>query len=396
MKKTYLILTACMLVATGLSCQVANAQRSGKKSKEVLFKKHTITNDFIAEGAAAADVNKDGKRDIIAGAFWFEAPNWIKHEIDEPKQFDYKTGYSNAFLHHSMDINQDGWPDVIRIDFPGEAAFWYENAKNKPGHWKKHVLYTSVGNESPRFVDVDGDGRDDIICADTKQNRVVWLESPKTKGDTLWTPHVISDVPDRGTHQFTHGLGYGDVNKDGRKDILIRSGWWEAPADRKQANWVFHEADFGEECSQMFVMDLDDDGDQDVLSASAHAYGIWWHEQLQDANGKITWKTHEITKDFSQTHGVNMADINRDGNMDFVTGKRYYAHQGHDPGGNEPAVIYWYEFKPGKQPTWTRHLIDDNSGAGLQVVIQDMNKDKLVDVVIGNKKGVFYFEQIKK
>ncbi len=90
-----------------------------------------------------------------------------------------------------------------------------------------------------------------------------------------------------------------------------------------------------------------------------------------------------------------MADINGDGYPDLVTGKRYYAHNGHDPGAEEPAVLYWFEYKPGKTPTWIPHQIDDNSGVGLQVVTEDMNKDNLIDIVESNKKGVYIFEQIK-
>ena len=141
----------------------------------------------------------------------------------------------------------------------------------------------------------------------------------------------------------------------------------------------------------MLVGDWDGDGDADVLSTSAHNYGIWWHEQTPDG-----WKTHEIDKSFSQTHAAVAADINRDGLVDFVTGKRYYAHNGGDPGAEEPALVCWYELRRAEgRPMWTRHVIDDNSGTGMHFEVVDLNGDGLLDIAAANKKGVFYFEQIK-
>src|SRR5690606_1426597 len=111
--------------------------------------------------------------------------------------------------------------------------------------------------------------------------------------------------------------------------------------------------------------------------------------------GNINFKTHEIDKSFSQTHGVALVDLNKDGHMDFITGKRYFAHNGNDPGEFEPAVICWFEFKPGKNPTWIKHVIDEDSGVGLHVTVEDINNDGLLDIVTGNKKGVRIFTQQK-
>jgi hypothetical protein len=358
------------------------------------FEKTVVTTDFVAEGCAVGDVNKDGKMDIMAGTFWFESPSWKRHEIARPEIFK-TTEYSNAFLHFSMDVNQDGWIDLITIGYPGEAATWYENPKNKVQAWTVHSLYHSVGNESPSLFDINNDGIKDLVCADSKNKKVVWISPPANKADTVWKEHVISNDSLRGTHRYTHGLGFGDMNKDGRTDVIYREGWWEAPADPAQPDWKFHPAPLSEECAHMYVSDLDEDGDQDIISSSAHGYGIWWHEQVKQGDS-VRWIQHDIFNTFSQSHGLMMADINNDGNKDLITGKRYYAHNGTgDAGEDEPAVLYWFEYKPGKNPSWVPHLIDNNSGAGLNFVVQDINNDKRADIIISNKKGVYIFEQVK-
>ncbi len=388
----------CLLAAL-MPCFV-QAQTKAKKGSDITFKKTELTKRFISEGAAMGDVNKDGKKDVLAGAYWFEAPSWKAHEIMKPDTFQVNGGYSNSFLDYAMDVNQDGWIDLVRIDWPGKAAYWHENPKGKTGHWPAHLIHSSVGNESPMMVDIDGDGRLDLLCNDPTAKKVIWLKSPAKKGDVAWEKYVISNDPDNSTHMYTHGIGYGDINGDGKKDVLVKAGWWEGPAEGpvkhgKEEDWKFHPADLGKDCSQMYVMDLNGDGLNDVLSASAHDYGVWWHEQQKDAQGNVIWRHHTIDDSFSQTHGLEMKDINGDGDMDFITGKRYFAHHGNDPGEFEPAVVYWFEYKPGKTPTWIRHEVDNDSGVGLHVTVEDINNDGLLDIVTGNKKGVRVFTQQK-
>lgn len=386
------------------ACGGSNQQGADQSSPEdgstatVEFRKHTLTNDFISEGVAVGDVNQDGKTDVMAGAYWFEAPDWKRHEIFPGQVFDGAKEYANSFLNFSLDVNQDEWIDLIVIDFPGKLAYWYENPRNGDGHWKKHLIHETVevGNESPALVDVDEDGRPDLLCADSKEKQMVWLRAPKAGSAGTWERFAISDKNVPGTDRFSHGLGLGDMNKDGRNDVVIKEGWWEAPENRVQEHWTFHPAALGEDCSHMHVFDVNNDGLHDVISASAHRYGIWWHEQQKDEAGDIAWKQHEISKAFSQSHASSLVDLNEDGHKDLVVGKRFFAHNDtdNDPGAHDPAVLYWFEHTPGKDPYYVPHEIDNDSGSGLNIVAEDITKDGAIDIVVSNKKGVFVFERV--
>ncbi len=231
-------------------------------SQTPAFVKTVITRDFISEGVAAADLNKDGEQDIIAGYYWFEAPTWKRHELLPGRIFEPRKEYSESFLNLALDVNLDGWEDVVIIDYPGKAGFWLENPQNKSGHWLKHVLADEMGisNESPGFIDIDGDGRLDILCGDYKKRQIVWLQAPTEKGDLTWTRHPISAAGVKGTDRFSHGIGFGDVNMDGINDVVITDGWFEGKKDLSSGDWIFHEATLGEPCSHMQILDVNGDG----------------------------------------------------------------------------------------------------------------------------------------
>lgn len=388
----YFLALSCLTVFQ-LPCE-AQMMANRDKSDDIPFKKTVLFSDFVSEGVAVGDVNRDGKTDVMAGPFWFAAPDWKRHEIYEPKLYVAEKEWSNSMLNFPLDVNHDGWVDLIRVDFPGKAVYWHENPQGKDGYWKEHLIHETVGNESPNFVDVDGDGRKDILCGDVANKQMIWLKAPVSKGDLTWKKYTVSLPGTPGSENFSHGLGYSDLNGDARADVIVPEGWWENPGDPTQPNWTWHPSNLGEPASHMYSADFNQDGFLDVFAASAHERGVWWYENQGDgSNQKFT--RHILTEEMSETHAVAFEDVNGDGKKDFVTGKRYYAHMRQGTGALEPAYLYWFEYVPGKEPKWIAHQIDDNSGVGLNVVAEDINGDGLTDVVIANKKGIFVFEQMK-
>lgn len=376
-----------VFVWVGLLAAGAQAARAG----EVRFQKTVVDAAFRSEGVALGDVNRDGKTDLIVGVAWYEAPRWRMHEIQPTRKYDPAKDRSPCYISFAADVNADGWVDSIVIGRPGAECFWFENPKGKPGHWARRVVCKSACNETPQFADLLGTGGPVLLFG--TGGRMTWFAAPKDPTGP-WQAHPVGPKGGAGTAKYAHGLGVGDMNGDGRKDVITTAGWYEAPKDRGAGTWPFRRAKLGPAAADMYAYDVDGDGDADVVSSSAHAYGIWWFERIASPKG-TEFKQHLICKDFSQTHALHLVDVNGDGLKDLVTGKRYFAHRGKDPGAHEPAVLYWFELRrdPKAAPRFVPHRIDENSGVGTQFAVGDVDADGRVDVVTSNKKGVHLFRQ---
>jgi hypothetical protein len=424
------LLTLATLAAISTAALVPAAPNAGSKEPKITWKKTVLDSKFRSEGVAVADVNKDGKIDVLNGEYWYEAPDWKPHELQPPADFkDGLANYSRVFCCWAEDINGDGYPDLIVIAFPGEPCYWMENpkgqtttAEGKPLHWKKHTIWDSACNETPQYADLFGDGKRELIMGfqpkgKSNEGQMAYF-TPGSDPTALWEMHPISEpstppkiengkpVPGtgyeiRGTQRFSHGLGVGDINGDGRKDVICTDGWWEQPEKPDgKTPWKFHPANLGPAASDMFVYDMDGDGKADVISTSAHQFGIWWHKQRpSEKGGDPTFQRIDLfPKLVSETHAAHFVDIDGDGRPDLVTGKRWWSHGKNEPGSDAPASIYWFKNTKGPDgiAQFTPMLIDDDSGIGTQFVVADINGDGLLDIVSSNKKGVRVIVQERK
>jgi putative membrane-bound dehydrogenase-like protein len=383
------------------------------------FKKQELDEHFWAEGAGVGDFNRDGIRDVVAGPYWYAGPDFeARHEyypaaksferagkdgaVEKVPGFEGALGsknvYSDNFFAYTPDLDGDGWQDILIIGFPGEAAAWYRNPQNAGGHWKRHLVMEGVDNESAMLADVDGDGKPELVC-----HHGGFLGYAKPRPDDPAAPWTFTRVSPRSDDwtAYTHGLGVGDVNGDGKADLIEAEGWWEQPAGpAKNKTWKRHRARFGHG-AQFHAYDVSGDGLPDVVgSIDAHGYGLAWHEQMR--NGRF--RKHLVLPEgpaksgelqFSQLHAVDLVDLDGDGLKDIVTGKRFWAHGSDgDPEPNAAAVLYWFKLtRQNGKAEFLPRLIDSDSGIGTQVTVADANGDARPDIVVANKKGTFVHVQ---
>jgi hypothetical protein len=348
---------------------------------DIAFERRMI-DPGASEPAAVADINGDGKLDIVSGEFWYEAPNWAKHRF---REIDFTNNYVDDFSDLPMDVNGDGHVDVVSCSWFSKRVWWSENPGKAGGIWKDHPIETRFNVEFAFLVDLDNDGKAREILPEfgNANAPLTWYEA---KGGTF-VPHVVAEK------SFGHGIGAGDINMDGRNDIITPQGWFEAPADPRTGEWKFHPDFQLGEVGFVHVMDVNGDGRPDLVTSMAHNYGIFWMEQT--AQG--TWTKHVIDDSWSQSHSLVLADINGDGKLDLVTGKRFMAHNGKDPGEREPLGVYWYEqIRNGAGAIeWVKHIIDYGSraGGGMQVTVASVEGKGYPEVIVGGKSGLFLFRR---
>lgn len=362
----------------------AHAQQNDKRATPVRFEKKQIASESV-ESVAVFDVNNDGKLDLVSGEFWYKGPEFFdRFYIGEVKRVGE---YWDDFLTIPMDVNGDGNMDFITGGWFNKSLIWRENPGNS-GPWKDHLIDETGNVETARDWDVDNDGFPEIVPNNPNLPfKFYKLERDKAgKGTGAFTKIQVADKQD-------HGIGFGDVNGDGRGDFIISTGWLEAPKDVLKDKWIAHnDFKFGTASVPILVVDVNGDKKNDIIVGQAHSYGLDWYEQTTKS-GKIDWIKHVIDPYNSQFHSMEWIDLDNDGKFELLTGKRYRAHNGNDPGEKDLVGIYYYQWNG---ETFVKQVISHGpygvgKGIGVFFSTADLHGSGRKDIIVAGKDGLFVF-----
>ena len=371
------------------------------------FRGQQFEDFYYGWSAAAGDFNHDGVLDVTIGNRFYLGPSFAEsREVYAGQPYNPAKEYSPAMVNYAFDYTGDGWDDILVVE--SRTPVLYVNPKGESRRWTRYAGFTvPVTSESIAFRDVDGDGKPDAIYGAASSVQWVGVDSSNPTGP--WKTYTVSQP---GVPSSIHGIGAGDINGDGKVDIIAPHGWWEQPAaGATQTPWTFHQGAFGRNGNaggNMEVYDVNGDKLPDVVTAlAAHGFGLAWYEQKRDPAGKISFVEHVIMNDFgsqnaggvtfTELHALTIGDIDGDGIPDIITGKRHWAHLDSytDADAHGAPVLYWYRtIRNAKAPggaEFVPELINNRSGVGSMIQLADLNKDGALDIMAATSRGGHIF-----
>jgi hypothetical protein len=353
------------------------------------FTEQLIMGGFnYAYGISAVDLTGNGALDLVAadtivGLYWFEnggEGNFTKHIIHER---------SDEWLerHAIADINGDGRPEIVIVDNLNGCLlyFAFEGDPRDRRNWSHHYILDGElpGAYDVAVADFDGDGDLDVAASSwRKGNRFDWFENR----DGQWIQHLIEE-----NIAETRTICAVDMDGDGKIDLLgtARVGnqvvWYENPGDPVNQPWKKHLIDDSPQPTHGHPVDMDGDGDVDVVMAlgmspphdpcDLHYQQIVWYENTGKP-GQGPWVKHIICDPFPNAFEAIAADLDNDGQMEVVatawatTGRlAIFKHQG-DPRG-----------------PWQMQLLKDGWTNADQVIVADLDGDGWLDIVAAAERG---------
>ena len=378
---------------------------AGDQHDAAAWRKHVINDRSPFEGVGIADFNSDGIPDVFCGDSWYEGPDWKRHKV-RTVAAGRNPHYYEDFADLPLDVNNDGHTDIVTCNYFGRRVGWVEHPGDPTKPWIEHTIDSPGPSETGLLIDLNSDGALDFLP--NTVGKVVWYEILNRQPNVSWRAHELGELG------AGHGVGIGDIDRDGRVDILTPQGWYQQPADAGADRWRFHgEFDLGAASIPIFGGDFDGDGDTDIVWGMGHNYGLHWLRQSSTAEGDRSWEREDVDTTFSQVHALHLADLDGDAVAEIVTGKRVYAHEV-EPGATDASCVYSFQYNR-QTSQWVRRVIYEGqpaanappeakdrwaledfqrgtAGTGLQLDSEDMDGDGDLDLVCPGKSGLYWFE----
>ena len=363
-RKIFVLLVASIILAITLPTQTISSVSSAPASDVIEFIEHTVDSDF-GEAQLAYFADLDGDEDIdVFGANYSQVAWWENDGKQSFTRHIISTGWNDVHAMHAADLDGDNDIDILGAVYWEAGILWWEN--DGTGAFSEHWVDENFNWAFSVFaIDLDDDGDLDVLGASMDSSDVVWWEND---GSEVFTKHTIEG-------DYLAASAVYPVDMDGDKDIDIVAAalddytvWFENDGNE---NFTKHDisdwsSDF-EGIHRVLPLDLDDDGDIDVLGAKWQPGNIAWWEN----DGSESFTEHSI---YAASEAVYASDLDVDGDMDIQGAGDYIA---------------WWQNDGSKD--FSKHVIDDSEATSIYT--SDLDGDEDLDVLTAGG-AITWWEQV--
>ena len=318
-----------------------------------------------------ADMDGDGDLDIVSTSVLDDTIAWYENDGAADPSWtaaDIATSADAPYSVYVADMDDDGDLDIVSASFEDDTIAWYENDGAADPSWTAADITTSADGALMVYIaDMDGDGDLDIVAASELDDTIAWYENDGA-ADPSWTAADITTSADA-----PHSVYVADMDDDGDLDIVSASfyddtiAWYENDGAADPSWTAADITTSADGADSVYVADMDDDGDLDIVSASTFDDTIAWYEN--DGAADPSWTAADITTSADGATSVYVADMDGDGDLDIVS-----ASQNDD-------TIAWYENDGAADPSWTAADITASADGAKWVYVADMDGDGDLDIV---------------
>ncbi len=321
------------------------------------------------------DIDGDGDMDVFASSS--NGFSWYENDGNESFS-DHSIDLLDSALVYSADIDGDG--DVDAVSTSGDSISWHDNDGNEG--FSRHTIAGGASSaQSVSAADVDGDGDMDALSASLGDNRIAWYEND----GGIFTQHTITTSARGAKSVFS-----ADLDGDGDVDVLSGSEYYGTILWHENdgvENFTTHTISaFSNAHRSVYPADMDADGDVDVLATtnSTNSLGdgvVTWYENDGDAN----FTYHVISSSAEEVGSVFAVDVDGDGDMDVLSGSDDHIRYGEDR-----SNVLWYENDA--HENFTPHRVDPSRWTVEAVSAADLDGDGDVDLLSGGSSGVAWYK----